>query len=132
MREKWGRGSGAGGQGNEEIRRLLAKAGALLGTNPGVALAAAEDARTRAQAGHEHWLLAESLNVLARAHQSAGDATHADGRALECLGLALALHDVEAEQKALSLLDREEGRKGGREEGNPGRAARLRGGRRGG
>ena len=105
---------------DEEIRRLLARAVALLGTNPVEALAVAEEARTKAQAGQEHWLLAESLNMLARAHQSAGDAGRADGRALESLGLTLALHDVEGEQKALSLLERKQESKGAREQGSKG------------
>jgi two-component system response regulator AtoC len=110
VKEEGAKGSGVQGfrgsgiQVSEEIRRLLARAGALLGTSPVEAVAVAEEARSRAQAGQEHWLLAESLNVLARAHQSAGDAARADGRALESLGLTLALHDVEGEQKALSLL----------------------------
>jgi DNA-binding NtrC family response regulator/tetratricopeptide (TPR) repeat protein len=89
---------------DEEIRRLLTQAGMLLGIDPADAAGVAEQARSRAVAGQEHWLLSESLAVLARAHQSAGDAARAGGRAMESLGLALALHDVGAEQKALSLL----------------------------
>lgn len=88
----------------EEIRRLLDRAAALLASDPGAAQAAAADARTRAKAAQEHWLQVRALNLLARAGSGLGDIQSATGFAQEGLALSLALHDVENEQVALSLL----------------------------
>jgi len=91
-----------------EIHRLLERARATIMSAPDAAQAAAEEARTRAQAAREHWLQVKSLIMLAEACRAAGAVSRAAECALEGLGLALAFHDVESEQAALELL-REQG-----------------------
>lgn len=86
------------------IPRLLEQARTALAERPDEARACALDACSHARATRDHRLLVRSLNTLVEACLATGDEPGRVRAEFECVGLALAMHDLPGEHAALTSI----------------------------